>query len=168
MPSAIVLVGVVYTTDKGLYIIVGRTVTELTKVLQDTPDTDFQLDTNLQHVINHIQIAQIGDSLSQINAIVYISPSIVGFNKHTNELIVTNKDYDYPYLYAFKTGHWYKINTSYKLFINSYLKLLTMPSDSENNGVFDLTGEQFIDNLSILMITRPCKLNPWKVIFCSP
>jgi len=109
--------GVTYSTERGLYLIEGMKVTDLTQLLHGLPSLDIQGVENYSLRLNHISLTQIVASLSQIDAKDYISGAKVGFDKKNNELLVTNNDYDYSYVFSFESGYWHKISESYRILI---------------------------------------------------
>ena len=151
--------GVVYTTSEGLYMAYGKDVTELSTNLYGRPNIDLQNHTSFTGRLNHNQLVQIVDSLSTVDAKVYIQGALIGFNKIFKELLVTNSDYKYSYIYSFGSKTWRKISQSYDLLIDSYPKLLCVRSNSADNGVFDLSQENFVNDVQGLIVTRPIRFS---------
>ncbi|NOR75850.1 MAG: hypothetical protein GQ525_11900 [Draconibacterium sp.] len=48
------------------------------------------------------------NSLSTVNAKTYVEDALIGFNKQNNELLVTNENYNYSYVYSFDSTLWRK------------------------------------------------------------
>lgn len=118
--------GVVYSTVRGLFIVNGRQVVEISEGVEnnfeelkviDTPEVT-ELLTNVKYVPNLL------NSLSRVGFLSYLSSSSIGYDHLNKELIVTNENYSYSYIYSFDSQMWYKISQSFKLLINSYPKLL--------------------------------------------
>jgi hypothetical protein len=97
--------------------------------------------------------------LSTIDAKNYILSSKIGFDKKNNELLVTNNNYDYSYVYSFESGFWSKRSESFRILINAYPLLLSIRENSSNDGVFSLSQEDFTNTIATMLTTRPCKID---------
>lgn len=151
--------GVCYTTDRGLYMVSGRDVQELSALLCGSPNTDLQEVEDFTFRLNHIQLVQLSSSLSTVDAKLLLSDAKFGFDKINNELWVTNNDYNYSYVFSFESNYWSKRSESYRVLINSYPKLLVLRENTDKNGVFDRTKENFDTPVHVLCTTRPCKID---------
>lgn len=149
----------VYTTVTGFYIAVGTNVTDLSDMLFGKPNLDLQGVTNYTYRIDQAQLVNLVDSLSTVDAKLYMNGSNIGYNHEYKELIVSNPNYDYSYVYSFKSTSWHKISESYRFFINAWPKLYGVRLNTSNDGVFDFSNENFSNNISTLITTRPCKVN---------
>lgn len=147
-------VGVVYSTERGLYLISGREVKNLSEVLTGQVNLHLQANAHYQYFLNHDNIVQLLPYLSQIDAKMYISGAKVGYDKLNNELIVTNFDQSYSYVYSFESGYWYKTTDRFRLLVNAYPKLLGV----NDSGIHSLSDEDFTGSVQVLLTTRPIKL----------
>lgn len=157
-PGSVVSVGfgVTYSTPKGLFLLQGKQSTELTKLSTGLPNTDFQANVNYRYYISHDKLVQLLSSLSTVDILDYISVAKIGYDQVNNELIVTNSNYSYSYVYNFDSGIWFKLNKSYQLLINYYPKLLSCNYSGSNTGVFDLSTEIKVDEwIDTLITTQP-------------
>lgn len=102
---------------------------------------------------------QLLSNLSTIDSKDYSDNANIGYNQKLDELLISNQNYAYSYLYSFKSGYWHKIDESFRVLIDSYPKLIVLREDSSNNGVFDMSTEQFGADVSTLIVTRPCKID---------
>lgn len=73
--------GVVFTTSEGLFYAVGNQVNDLTAALYGAPNTDLKGTANFQLRVNHLNLVQLQNNLSTVDAKVYVSGSLIGFNK---------------------------------------------------------------------------------------
>lgn len=146
-------VGVAYTTARGLYIISGREVRNISEILHG-PQSMLRSNTNYQYFVNHANLVQLLAQLSSADAKAYIANAKIGFDKANNELIVTNSNYTYSYAYSFESGFWYKLSESFRLLVNAYPELLGV----NTTGIHSLSNEDFAGSVQTLLVTRPCKL----------
>ena len=162
--------GVVYTTDKGIYLLMGRNVKELSSGITGSPNTDFQANINYQFYLNSQLHVQIVNKLSSVDILVYISGAKMGFDKLNNELYVTNPNYPYSYVFNFDTMFWYKISESFNILINYYPRLYALRETNTNpaeNGIISLSEESYDNTIDILLTSQPLKLgagNTFKTI----
>ena len=151
--------GVVYSTARGFYLVSGRSVQELSKVLYGLPNLNIQIVDNFKLRVNHTNLVQLPNSLSTVNAKTYMVNARLGFNKQNNELLVTNENYDYSYVYNFESGYWHKINTSFSILINAYPFVYALRSNGSEQGVFNVSEENFDEGVHTMISTRPCKID---------
>ncbi|WP_340111981.1 hypothetical protein [Maribellus mangrovi] len=132
-------------------------------MLYGKPNLDIQAVENYTYRIDQAQLVNLIDSISPVDAEVYLSGALLGYNHEYKELIVSNPNYQYSYVYNFKSNSWHKISESYKLFINVWPKLYGVRYNTSNggefDGVYDFTDEQFDYYINTLTVTRPCKVN---------
>lgn len=127
--------GVVYTTDKGLFMINGRQIAQLSEIIEDHNDTsmmDYVTEkTEVQTLISDSKFTDsLTNSLSSVNFLDYIENSTVGYDHINKELIVTNYAHSYSYVYSFESQAWYKLSHSYRLLVNNYPYLYAVTSDN--------------------------------------
>ena len=158
--------GVVYTTEKGIFLIQGMRTTELSTLVTGSPNTDFQANPNYQFYINDVRLTTLKDHLSTTDILEYLSGAKLGFDKKNNELYVTNSNYSYSYIYNFEADFWFKIPESFRLLINYYPKLLTFRESGTDTGIIDLSTETRSSYIQVLLTTQPMKFetDTFKVI----
>lgn len=124
-PSSIVAIsqGVVYSTSKGLFLLQGQQTTELTTLATGLPNADFQANVNYQYYISNNKLVQLSDSLTNVDILEYLTGANIGYDHVNKELVVSNPNYSYSYIYGFESGMWFKIDFSVKLLVNYYPKL---------------------------------------------
>ena len=150
--------GVIYSTSKGIFLLQGKDKTLLTDVLTGLPNTDFQANANYLHYLNDIRLVQIVNKLSLVDILSYITDAKIGFDKIQEELIVTNSNYNYSYVFNFKSGFWYKLGESFRVLINKYPFLYCLREDgSANAGIISISEETYTGNSSVLLTTQPLK-----------
>jgi hypothetical protein len=149
--------GVTYSTDRGLYFIEGRTINDLTKLLKGTSNLNILAVDNYKLRLNHLNLAQIIDSLSTIDAKDYIFDAKITFDKQNNELLASSNSYEYFYVFNFESGYWHKINESYRILINNYPAILVQRENSSDDGIYSMSEEDLTRNVTIILTTRPCK-----------
>ena len=159
-------VGVIYTTDRGVYIISGRSVQELTMGLYCAPNLYLKAYENFKLRVNHTQLVQLEGSLCKHDAKVYASGSKVAYDKKNNELILTNpglspdnEKYTHSFVYSFDSNGWHKINDSYELIIYSYPNLFAISSNDSDSTVYEVGKTDIAQSAQCCIITRPMKID---------
>ncbi len=154
--------GVVFATKDGIYLSVGKNTTELTILLKGLPNKDFQANQHYKHYINDDNLVHMNTFLSTVDVRAYINDCKLIYDYYQKELIVTNPNYSYSYVYSFKTKLWHKISESFDVVINIHPQTLAI----SENGVFNISEEYNSDYNSCLLTTCPLKLsgNTFKTI----
>jgi hypothetical protein len=134
-------------------------VTDLTQLLKGLPNLDIQTVNNYLLRLNHISLVQMVDNLSIVDVKECLLLSKIGFDKKNNELLATNDNYNYSYVYSFESGYWHKISESYRLLINSYPELLVLRENSSDDGVCSVSQDNYETPVTVMLTTRPCKLD---------
>jgi hypothetical protein len=147
--------GVVFTTQRGLFLISGKQLVELSNNLEGLILTDFTANTAFQFYTNHSNLVQLSSNLSNDSAMEYILTSKIGFDKINSELIVTNYNYYYSYVYNFESNTWHKITKTYYLLVNDYPNLIAV----NQFGMFSVSLESFGLPVDVLIVTQPQSFN---------
>ena len=147
--------GVTFTTKRGIYLVVGKQVTPLSDVVEGLPLLDFQDNKHFQKFITDSQLCTLITNLSILDVLDYIPGSKFGYDKINNELIVSNENQEYSYVFNFDTSSWHKVTDTYFLFINDYPELLAL----NGNGLFNLSNEPENTPVQVLFVTQPQNLD---------
>lgn len=83
----------------------------------------------------------------------YLKNARLGYNYRDNEIIVSNTQYSYSYIYGIAGGAWTKRTVTPQLFTNSYPE----PYAVVDGKLADLRSDD-VTKSNILLITRPMKL----------
>ena len=133
---------VVYSTLRGLYIISGMDVTKISENIEGLPHGVLTNSTEVLKLTSDNKfVPDLGSAMSDIDFLEYMKSSSIGFDQVNKELIVTNPNKGYSYIFSFENKIWYKISHTYTLLINNYPKLygqtgvkIVNISDDDNEG----------------------------------
>lgn len=145
---------VAFSTDKGLMVIDGNVTTLISEKMYG-----FLPSCSISSPIipKILKVASMEDCISSVVFPDYLENSKVGYNYEANEIIVSNKEYSYSYVYSIQTGEWHKISQKVESFVNSY------PYTWALNGSQILNLNNIHRSISkIAIITRPIKLGSLK------
>jgi len=152
--------GVIFTTDKGVMIISGSQVQDLSEVLRGdyldiSNQTTFQKTksglTMLQEVVANDKLVQLSTAITTENVLKFIKNAVIGYKYIDKEIWFTNPDKDYSYI--FSKGIWTKITQTGIRFINDYPRQLIL----NGSNLVDIAGETPGD-VQTMFITRPLKM----------
>lgn len=146
--------GVVYSTEKGLMILSGRQITEISQFLKGDPREYLINDTTYQDYLNDQNFVQLLSDLSTVNFLTYLSGAIIGFDYVNKEIIVSNDTYTFSYVYNLESKSWHKITEVYSEFV----KVIPKTYGYSSGILYDLTDEDY-DYIETLIQTRPIKLD---------
>lgn len=91
--------------------------------------------------------------ISSTEFLNYIKNARIGYNYNDKEIIVSNKDYSYSYVFNLISKGWHKVSDSVDSFLNSYPECFAYKTDG---GVYDMYNPARTVN-NILLITKPIK-----------
>lgn len=138
--------GVVFPTSRGIMIIQGSQVTNLSAVLDGSAEENSLAE----------QIAALAgiESITPTRFRTYIADCVIAYEYLHNEVIISNPKYEYSYVYSFNSGLWSIINKVYSKKTNSYPELL-MYDEEKIYRFVDRTAPK----APILYLTRPIKID---------
>ncbi len=108
--------GIVFVTDGGLKLLSGQQVADLSEPVKGMPDMNIRKSPQYMKAINHEYSLNITKEISQVNFLEYIRKAVMGYDIVHDELIVSNPDYKYSYVFDFAGKMWHKITEFFKDF----------------------------------------------------
>lgn len=113
--------GIVYIANNSVYLISGRQVTKLSELLEGPIDKYIQNNTSFPKCCINGGLYNIQDLLSVVDFREYIKEATLSWSAIENELIVSNDDYQYSYVYNFTYNCWYKVKGRFEMIGNDIL-----------------------------------------------
>lgn len=147
--------GVVFTTKRGLFLITGKQIIELSNLLEGQINTDFIDNNHFEFFCSNSKLVELYSNLSRISSNDYILNSKIGFDKINSELIVTDSTKNYSYVYNFESNTWHKITRTYSYFVNDYPNLIGV----NESGMVSISLESFNNSIDTLLLTQPQSFN---------
>ena len=140
--------GVVFSTDKGVMVISGGQVADLSAALDGFEEDFFGYNGGMwtkvfekagkDAVVNPVPIRE------------YIKGAVIAYNYHYNEIIVSNKAFKYSYVYSLTNKVWSIIDTVFDLTTNKYPELVVFDKDGAMYTFEDGDAQN-----KVVAITRP-------------
>ena len=140
--------GVTFISEKGLMLIEGGRVTSLSAALDCEP-----VASNKSALSRIASIVSLENGLGDENFKEYSKGASVGYLYEYRELVVTNPNYPYSYIFSLLNGTCYKYMYSFVYISNSYPQLITLMNGDSGTKVVMPGGEEGCNN--ILLMTRP-------------
>lgn len=142
--------GVIFTTDKGIMVLVGSEVKELSEPLRGGI-FDINKLSLFKQALNHVKLTELLPEITKETIHDYIQSAIVGYNYIEREVWFTNPDLSYSYI--FSQGAWYKVKQTGSRYIDDYPKQYIL-----NEGkLIDISSEEGTYQ-QVFALTRPIKM----------
>jgi len=158
-----VLGGILFTSEKGLMVLTGRKVQEISKVMEGKPDTYLNSDDNYnQSIDGTLNVVNLNNAISKTDFNTFLTGAIIAYDQVNEEILISNpsetdgvRNYQYTYVYSHNANTWYKSSQHFKEFIENY------PNGYALSGVkiYGITKERTDQEIGILIRTRPFTLN---------
>lgn len=143
----------VFTTDKGLLLIRGAEVVELSLPIEGVPERLQKDNVTYGAAVDNVKLVGLLSEHSSVPFKTYLAEAVFGYDYANRELLVGNPSYSYSYVFSLQDKIWYKAGVSYRSFINNYPKTLGVTSE----GVVDVAVEDS-ENVAVLFQTKAIKL----------
>lgn len=143
---------VVFITQKGVFAISGSGVQNLSEKLDGFLSTNIENSTSMQTMLSYSGLPK-----SSVLFSTYIENAILGYIYNNSEIVVSNSDYDYSYVYNILSGMWHKVDSSFYGFVNRYPETYVMALEDGYTEIYDLYNPS-ISTANMLVLTRPMKL----------
>lgn len=142
---------VIFATETALMILSGSTTQKISEKIEGYLPSSFNSSPILKKIIN---IPELQESVIEFRN--YIKNASIGYIYEEKEIIVSNKQYSYSYVYNLHSREWYKISISISKFLNSYPRTLAVCNENTGCGIYNMYNpHRSINNIAI--ITRPVK-----------
>jgi hypothetical protein len=140
--------GVVYSNLRGLFVVSGRQVAQLSEIIEGLP-VNIENKAEITTLLTDTKFTpSLNGSVSNVDFLDYLTGSSIGYDQVNSELVVSNPSKGYSYIFSFESKSWFKVSKSYSLLINNWPSLYGISGDSVYNLSEETTG--LID---VLLIT---------------
>ena len=112
--------GVVFTTEKGLYIITGSTPIEISDLAEGNHLSRLTGTVNYEAIANNPNLYQVKSYLCNTNFLSYLSGADIGYDHIHKELVVSNPAKTYSWVYSLRSKMWFKISQSWERFVHDF------------------------------------------------
>jgi len=153
--------GTAFTTTKGLFIISGTEVIEISDLAEGKHNSRITGTLNYEAIANNPNLYQIKDYLCAVPFLTYISGAKIAWDhaEDHKELIISNDSYNYSWVYNLPSKMWYKISQVWENFVNDYPKTYGFKIEGLGYYMDDLTEEDYSEYIPVHIETRPIKLS---------
>jgi len=153
--------GTAFTTTKGLFIISGTEVIEISSLAEGKHNSRITGTLNYEAIANNPNLYQIKDYLCAVPFLTYISGAKIAWDhaEDHKELIISNNSYNYSWVYNLPSKMWYKISQVWENFVNDYPKTYGYKIEGLGYWQDDLNEEDYSEYIPVHIETRPIKLS---------
>ncbi len=148
--------GIVFTTQRGVMAISGGQVTELSARLDGLDNVMMKNSRDLlTKVLKNAGISY----MTPENIRTYINDgngAKLAYNYLHNEVILSNIEYPYSYVYSLDNREWSMIDKTFDVTTNKYPELVVFETENNKMLVFDDEGPGAVE---VAAITRPIKVD---------
>jgi len=148
--------GIVFPTREGLKVLNGKKTTQFSQPIEGPPT---RLPINGKFTLNTIlERNNLSAMVDTTPFKTYMEEALIGYDHHDdrNEMIISNPDYAYSYIYSLNTQTWTKIDEVFTAFSNQFPYNFGLKSDN----LYLLHEEDEIAEKQIILISRPFFLIP--------
>lgn len=146
--------GILFVTSRGLMVISGANVKEISDPIEGTP-FGFYYSGNaeyipmLNNIVANASLCGLTSSISMADFKTVLQTAKIGYNYKEREILVSGSSYTYVY----SGGVWRKSSFVPSYYINDYPNQLAV----SGANIYDV-GNEFGSNTPVLLISRPVKL----------
>lgn len=160
--------GILFATDKGLMVLSGRQVAEISQIIEGKPNTFLEDNTYYKNAIGTgtENLTSLSTAISDGDFIDYIETAQIGYDQMNDEVIISDSDYGYSYIFSLKYKLWYKTTQTWEEFIVGYPHWL----GKKGNVMYKLNQELKLGDIvstdkknSFLIVTQPIKFNDFSL-----
>jgi hypothetical protein len=145
--------GVLFTTDRGLMLLSGSEVIDMSDVAEGVP-FDINDISDAKKCISHPQLVDLEIVTSSTNFLTYLEGATIGYNYFDKEIWVTNKAYNYSYVYNLKVKGWTKRTEVGKELVGDYPYLYMLDREQTLRNI----AKEIVGETETMFLTRPIKL----------
>lgn len=153
--------GTAFTTNKGLFIISGTQVIEISDLVNGTHNSRITGTVNYEAIANNPNLYEIKSFLCSVPFLTYISGAKIAWDHSEDhkELIISNSTYNYSWVYNLKHKLWFKISQAWESFVTDYPRTFGYKTVDATYYQDDLSEEDFSEYIPVHLETRPLKLS---------
>lgn len=145
--------GIVFVTKTGLKLIAGREVVDISEPVRGEVNKNIQEEKSYKFYINHEKLCYVDKYISRNDFVDYIKEAVMGYDLTENEIIVSNPNYLYSYVYNLDSKTWHKITEVF----TSFNRHFALRKHEENRDIQDLCDirEEIPCLRTVMLQTRP-------------
>jgi len=155
----------VFLASDGIKLLTGQTPAEISDIAEGSNISALAGDSSYGEIMVQDLMNGVSDQISAVDLISYSTLAKFGYDKNHREIIVSNSEYDYSYIYSLDEKVWYKCSQVFKKFITNYPNLYAFLSTG--NDLVDISEEDSSGDVPVYFETRPMLIGPDKEVKIS-
>lgn len=154
--------GIMFASAKGLMVLYGRSIDEISKQLEGTPKDNITSETNYIAAIDGSgNVTNLTGAIDTVEFKDYLTGAKIAYDINNDEIIVSNDSKGYSYVFSVLEKVWYKIDQIFSDFIINHPDWLGLNGNKVYNLSTEDTGATVLPD--ILIKTNPFKFNVNKI-----
>jgi hypothetical protein len=145
--------GVLFTTDRGLMLLSGSEVIDMSDVAEGVP-FDINNISDTKKCISHPQLVDLEIVTSSTNFLTYLEGATIGYNYFDKEIWISNPTKAYSYVYNIKVKGWTKRTESAEELVGDYPYVYMLDQDQDLRNI----AKEKVLLTETMFLTRPIKL----------
>lgn len=145
---------VVFSTVQGIKMMQGSSIISLSDALNGYLPSCIISSPIISKILG---VGKLQDTLSEVVFQDYIKEAKIGYNYREGEIIISNRNYLYSYLYNLESGTWSKLSLKIDSFANFYPYTYAVVNNEESTLLYDLNNSHRSIS-TIGLISRPIKM----------
>jgi len=146
---------ILFSSDEGLCILQGTQTSNISTQLCIQPYSHLSDNDNYQLFLNNPALVELNND-STVDFRQYLTNANICFDNHFREVIVSNTNYEYSYIFSLDAKNWTKRNEVFSHLIFDYPHVYSV--DTLKSTVLQLNREEETETQQIVICTQPVKL----------
>ena len=151
----------VFLASDGIKLLTGQIPAEISDLAETTPLSTLNGDATYLQIKQQVLLNDVTDQLCSVDLLAYSTGAQFAFNKKLREIIISNYNYKYSWIYSLDEKVWYKCSQRFKKFVNNYPNTYAL---STGNDLVNVSEEQTIGDVPVYIESKPILLGPEKEI----
>lgn len=150
--------GTIFKTAKGLMMVAGAQVIELSEKAEGNYKNNIRELGNYKEALSDPLISGIHGYLCATDILTYLSGASLSYDHIEEEIICSNPQHPYSWVFSLKYRAWHKISEVFAGFVAKFPKNFGKKHEGGNTILYDLTAEEYNDDIPVLYETREMKI----------
>jgi hypothetical protein len=150
--------GTIFKTAKGLMMVAGAQVIELSEKAEGNYKNNIRELGNYKEALSDPLISGIHGYLCATDILTYLSGASLSYDHIEEEIICSNPQHPYSWVFSLKYKAWHKISEVFAGFVAKFPKNFGKKFEGGNTILYDLTAEEYNDDIPVLYETREMKI----------
>jgi hypothetical protein len=151
----------VFLASDGVKLLSGQNPQDISDIARENPLSVLLGNDQYEQIKAQALINVVTDQISTVDLLEYCQDASFAYNKKLNELIISDYNYKYSYVYGFNDKMWYKVSERYKRFILHYPDTYALRT---GNDLINMSEEDTSGSVPAYFESKPILIGPDKEV----